>query len=81
MSKMDGMPKRGDRYWRKQFIHGGRAQGSRAPKSIDPLSLWAMKLRVIKPFNKVPVAEAHRLARLNWILLTGQERYRAEPAS
>ena len=81
MSKMGGITKRGDRYLRKQLIHGARALVSRAPKSSDPLSLWAMKLRVTKPFNKVAVAVAHRLARLIWILLTRQERYRAEPAS
>ena len=81
MSKMGGITKRGDRYLRKQLIHGARALVSRAPKSSDPLSLWAMKLRVTKPFNKVAVAVAHRLARLIWILLMRQERYRAEPAT
>jgi transposase len=80
ISKMGGITKRGDRYLRKQLIHGARALVSRAPKSSDPLSLWAMKLRVTKPFNKVAVAVAHRLARLIWILLTRQERYCATPA-
>jgi transposase len=81
ISKMGGITKRGDRYLRKQLIHGTRALFSRAPKSSDPLSLWAMKLRVTKPFNKVAVAMAHRLARLIWVLLTRQEHYRAMPAS
>jgi transposase len=83
MSKMGGITKRGDRYLRKQLIHGTRALVSRAAKSTDPLSLWATKLRVTKPFNKVAVAVAvaHRIARLIWILLTRQERYRAMPAS
>jgi transposase len=81
ISKMGGITKRGDRYLRKQLIHGARALVSRAPKSSDPLSLWATKLRVTKPFNKVAVAVAHRLARLIWILLTRQERYCATPAA
>ena len=81
ISKMGGITKRGDRYLRKQLIHGARALVSRAPKSSDPLALWAMKLRVTKPFNKVAVAMAHRLARLIWVLLTRQERYRAVPAA
>jgi transposase len=81
MSKMGGINKRGDRYWRKQLLHCATALVSHAPKSSDPLSLSAMKLRDTKPFNKVAVAVAHRLARLIWILLTRQERYRAEPAS
>jgi transposase len=81
MNKMGGITKRGDRYLRKQLIHGASALVSRAPKSSDPLSLWAMKLPITKPFNKVAVAMAHRLARLIWILLTRQERYRAMPSS
>jgi transposase len=81
MSKMGGITQRGDRYLRKQLIHGARALVSRAAKSTDPLSLWATKLRITKPFNKVAVAVAHRLARLIWILLTRQVRYRAMPAS
>ena len=79
MNKMGGITKRGDRYLRKQLVHGARSVVSRAAKNTDPLSLWAMKLRVTKPFNKVAVAMAHRLARLIWILLTRQEYYSATP--
>jgi len=78
---MGGITKRGDRYLRKQLIHGARALVSRAAKSTDPLSVWATKLRATKPFNVVAVAVAHRLARLIWILLTRQERYRVAPTS
>jgi transposase len=81
MNKMGGITKRGDCYLRKQLIHGARSVVSRAAKSTNPLALWAMKLRATKPFNKVAVAVAHRLARLIWILLTRQEHYRAMPAS
>jgi transposase len=81
MSKMGGITKRGDRYLRKQLVHDSRAFVSRAAKSTDPLALWATKLCVIKPLNKVAVAVAHRLARLIWILLTGQEHYCATPVS
>jgi transposase len=81
ISKMGGITKRGDRYLRKQLVHGARSVVSRAAKKTDPLSLWATKLRVTEPFNKVAVAVAHRLARLIWILLTRQERYRAASTS
>jgi transposase len=53
ISKMGGITKRGDRYLRKQLIHGSRALISRAAKSTYPLALWAMKLRASKPFNQV----------------------------
>ena len=81
ISKMGGITKRGDRYLRKQLIHGARAFVSRAAKSTDPLALWALKLRATKPLNKVAVAMAHRLARLIWILLSRQEHYRVTPAN
>ena len=79
LNKMGGITKRGDRYLRKQLVHGARSVVSRAAQKTDPLSLWATKLRVTKPFNKVAVAVAHRLARLIWILLTRQEHYSATP--
>jgi transposase len=52
MNKMGDITKRGDRYLRKQLVHGVRSVVSRAAKNTDPLLLWAMKLRVAKPFNK-----------------------------
>jgi len=78
ISKMGGITKRGDRYLHKQSIHGARAFASRAAKSADLLALWALKLRANKPFNKVAVAMAHRLARLIWILLSRQEHFLAK---
>ena len=78
---MGGITKRGDRYLRKQMVHSARSVVSRAAKRTDPLSLWATKLRVTKPFNNVAVAMAHRLAKLIWILHTRQEHYRVMPAT
>jgi transposase len=63
------------------LIHGARALVIRAAKSTDLLALWATKFCLTKPFNKVAVAMAHRLARLIWILLSRQEHYRATPAN
>ena len=39
ISKMGGINKRGDRYLRKQLVHGARSVVSRAAKKTDPLSL------------------------------------------
>lgn len=49
--KMGGITKRGDRYLRKQLVHGARSVVSRAAKKTDPLSLCATELRVTKPFQ------------------------------
>jgi transposase len=75
---MGGITKRGDRYLRKQLIHGARALVSRAAKSTDPLSLWATKLRITKPFNKVAVAVAHRLADIPH-LFRGSNYFSSDP--
>lgn len=77
-SKMGSITKRGDRYIRKQLIHGARTVVSHAHKKQDMLNVWACKLRKSKGFNKTAVAMAHRLARLIWILLQRQELYKPQ---
>ena len=72
---MGGITKRGDRYLRKQIIHGARTVVSHAKKKNDQLNLWASSLLERKSFNQTAVAMAHRLARLIWILLQRQELY------
>lgn len=74
-SRMGGITKRGDRYLRKQLVHGARTVVCHAHKKTDQLNQWANKLREKKSFNKTVVAMAHRLARLIWILLQRQEEY------
>lgn len=74
-SRMGGITKHGDRYLRKQLVHGARTVVCHAGKKTDQLNLWANKLREKKSFNKTVVAMAHRLARLIWILLQRQEEY------
>jgi transposase len=74
-SRMGSITKRGDRYLRKQLVHGARTVVSHAAKKTAQLNLWANKLREKKSFNKTVVAMAHRLARLIWILLQRQEEY------
>ena len=77
-SHMGGITKRGDRYLRKQLVHGARTVVSNVKNKTDRLSLWASSLLERKSFNKVAVAMAHRLARLIWILLQRQELYKPQ---
>lgn len=79
-SRMGGITKRGDRYLRKQLIHGARTVVCHAKKKTDQLNVWATKLRERKNFNQTVVAMAHRLARLIWILLQRQELYTPQRA-
>lgn len=73
-----GITKRGDRYLRKQLVHGARAMLCRCRKKTDKLSLWANALIERRGFNKACVAMAARLARLCWILLQKNEAYVAQ---
>lgn len=77
---MLGITKRGDRYLRKQLVHGARALMMHAPKrENDALCRWAIKLKQRRGHNVAVVALANRLARLAWILLSKQEPYRPTP--
>lgn len=76
-SKTSGITKRGNRYLRKQLVHGARAAVSRSRNKTDTLSLWANKLVARRGIQKAYVAYAARMARLAWILLQRNESYRA----
>lgn len=74
-----GITKRGNRYLRKQLVHGARAALSRCKKKSDQLSRWGNQLVARRGMNKACVAMAARLARLAWILLQKQQPYRVMP--
>jgi transposase len=71
-----GITKRGDRYLRKQLVHGARSLLYRCPKKTDRLSTWVNQLVARRGAQKACVALAARLARLCWILIQKQEPYR-----
>lgn len=73
-----GITKRGDRYLRKQLVHGARAVLGRCRNKPDKLSRWANALVARRGHNKACVAMAARMARLCWILLQKNENYRAQ---
>jgi len=73
-----GITKRGDRYLRKQLVHGARALMCSCRNKTDRLSLWANALVARRGYNKACVALAARLARLCWILLQKNEAYVAK---
>jgi len=72
-----GITKRGDRYLRKQLVHGARSLLYRCRGKSDRLSLWANALVARRGYNKACVAMAARLARLCWVLLQKNEKYRS----
>lgn len=71
-----GITKRGNRYLRKQLVHGARAALFASRKKSDRLSCWVNRLEARRGFNKACVALASRIARIAWILLQRQESYK-----
>jgi transposase len=61
---MGEISKRGDRYLRKQLIHGARTIIIRAEKKQDALSVWVTQLKARRTFNCTAVATAYKLARI-----------------
>lgn len=78
-STSGGITKRGDRYLRKQLVHGARAVLSRSKQKTDPLSRWINQLVARRGVHKACVALAARLARIAWVVLQRQENYKALP--
>lgn len=76
--KTGGISKRGNRYLRKQLVHGARAAVSRSKTKTDALSVWINKLVARRGVQKAYVAMAARMARLAWILLQKHECYRTQ---
>lgn len=71
-----GITKRGNRYLRKQLVHGARALLIGCKRKTDPLSQWINRLVQRRGMNKACVALAARLARLSWVLLQRHTPYR-----
>jgi transposase len=77
-STLLGISKRGDSYIRKMLIHGARAQLSHLERQgrQDKVSLWALKLKEKRGYNKAVVALANKNARIIWAVMNGSEGYK-----
>jgi transposase len=74
---MAGITKRGNRYLRKQLIHGARALMRYCKKRDDQLSHWLKAIELRRGKNKACVALANKMARLCWTLLQTNQMYRS----
>ncbi|MEN8729834.1 MAG: IS110 family transposase [Desulfuromonadales bacterium] len=70
-----GISKRGNKYLRKQLIHGARSVVLQAANKEDPLSLWINRIREERGWNKAVVALANKMARIGWAVLRHNTRY------
>jgi len=65
-----GITKRGNRYLRKNLIHGARTALPGLAKSDTPLGRWLRGLLARTHKNVAVVALANKLARVVWAVLT-----------
>jgi transposase len=75
---MGGITKRGDRYLRKQLVHGARACQYRADGENGRLDQWLKQVEERRGKHKACVALAHKLARVIWAVLTKEVSWEAK---
>src|SRR5258705_4829186 len=76
-----GISKRGNRYLRKNLIHGARAVLPYLVERETPLGRWARGLLARAHKNVVVVALANKLARIAWAVLARGRTYEAAAAA
>jgi hypothetical protein len=75
--KLLGITKRGNKYLRRQWIHGARAALPYVAERDTPLGRWAKGLMSRAHRNVAVVAFANKLARIAWAVLRRGERFAA----
>ena len=73
--KLVGITKRGNKYLRRQLIHGARAALPYVAERDTPLGRWAKGLLGRAHRNVAVVAFANKLARIAWAVLRREERF------
>jgi transposase len=73
--KLLGISKRGNKYLRRQLIHGARAALPYVAERDTPLGRWAKGLLSRAHHNVAVVAYANKLARIAWAVLRRGERF------
>ena len=77
--KLLGISKRGNRYLRKNLIHGARAVLSAVADQDTSLGRWVKGLLARAHKNTVVVALANKLARIAWAVLAHGRTFEARP--
>ena len=73
-----GISKRGNRYLRKNLVHGARAVLPRLAAQDTHIGRWLRDLLIRRHKNVVVVALANKLARICWAVLTGNRLFAQE---
>ena len=79
--KLLGISKRGNKYLRKQLIHGARAALPHIAERDTPLGRWAKEPMSRTHRNVAVVALANKLARIAWAVLQRRKPFDAKAVS
>src|SRR5271168_2473115 len=79
--KLLGISKRGNKYLRRQLIHGARAALPHIAEHDTPLGRWAKELMRRTHRNVAVVALANKLARIAWAVLQRRKPFDANAVS
>lgn len=77
-SHTGGITKRGNRYLRKQLVHGARSLIYRVKGKNDKLSVWINQIKERRGIHKATIALAHKLARIVWAVLYKGEAFKLQ---
>jgi transposase len=75
--KVLGISKRGNKYLRRQLVHGARAALPHVAERDTPFGRWAKDLSSRAHRNVAIFAFANKLARTAWVVLRRKERFAA----
>jgi transposase len=77
-----GITKRGDKYLRYLLVHGGRCMATLASRKPGAAGCsWINALRERRGKQRAYVAQANKLARIAWAVMTSGENYRPPAAA
>jgi transposase len=74
-TRLHGISKRGDVYWRTLLIHGARSVLRVTARHTDPTTTWLARVRTRRNANIAAVALANKHARVVWALLAHDRDY------
>lgn len=76
--RLQGISKRGDVYIRQLLVHGARAVLGHTLRKPDRAASWLSRLAARRNTNIAVIAQANKMARVVWAMLTREEGFRPD---
>lgn len=79
--RLQGISKRGDVYLRQLLVHGARAVLGHTLRKPERAGSWLSRLALRRNTNVAAIAQANKMARVIWAMLTRNEGFRSDIAA